>query len=77
MFIAIGHILTQFCYHFYSHKRKWQPTPVSLPGKLHGQRSLAGYSPWGHKESVRIIKYGHPEVYVQKVSLISLEKFFK
>jgi len=28
-------------------KRKWQPTPVILPGKSHGQRSLAGYSPWG------------------------------
>ena len=27
------------------------PTPVSLPGELHGQRSLAGYSPWGRKES--------------------------
>ena len=27
-------------------KRVWQPTPVSLPGKFHGQRSLAGYSPW-------------------------------
>ena len=32
-------------------RRKWQPTPVFLPGKLHGQRSLVGYSPWGHKES--------------------------
>ena len=31
--------------------RKWQPTPIFLPGKCHGQRSLAGYSPWGHKES--------------------------
>ena len=31
-------------------KRKWQPTPVFLPGKSHGQRSLEGYSPWGHKE---------------------------
>ena len=31
--------------------RKWQPTPVFLPGKFHGQRSLAGYSLWGHKES--------------------------
>ena len=31
--------------------RKWQPTPVFLPGKLHGQGSLAGCSPWGHKES--------------------------
>ena len=32
-------------------RRTWQPTPVFLPGKLHGQRSLAGYSPHGHKES--------------------------
>ena len=31
--------------------RKWQPTPVFLPGKSHGQRSLEGYSPLGHKES--------------------------
>ena len=31
--------------------RKWQPIPIFLPGKFHGQRSLAGYSPWGHKES--------------------------
>ena len=30
---------------------KWQPMPGFLPGKLHGQRSLAGCSPWGHKES--------------------------
>ena len=30
-------------------KRKWQPTSVFLPGKSHGQRILAGYSPWGHK----------------------------
>ena len=30
---------------------KWQPTPVFLPQKFHGQRSLAGYSPWGRKES--------------------------
>ena len=29
----------------------WQPTPVLLLGKSHGQRSLAAYSPWGHKES--------------------------
>ena len=28
-----------------------QPTPIFLPGEFHGQRNLAGYSPWGHKES--------------------------
>ena len=32
-------------------RRKWQPTPVLLPGKFHGQRSLVSYSPWGRKES--------------------------
>ena len=31
-------------------KRTWPPTPVLLPGKSHGQRSLVGYSPWGCKE---------------------------
>ena len=30
--------------------RKWQPTPVFLPGKSHGWRSLVGCSPWGRKE---------------------------
>ena len=33
-----------------SWRREWEPTPVSLPGEFQGQRSLAGYSPWGHKE---------------------------
>ena len=32
-------------------QREWQPTPAFLPGKSHGQRSLVGYSSWGHKES--------------------------
>ena len=32
-------------------RRKWQPTPVLLPGKSHGWRSLVGYSPWSRKES--------------------------
>ena len=31
-------------------RRKWQPTPVFLPGESHGQGSLVGYSPWGYKE---------------------------
>ena len=30
-------------------RRKWHTTPVFVPGKSHGQRSLVGYSPWGHK----------------------------
>ena len=32
-------------------RRKWQLTPVFLPGKSHEQRSLVGYGPWGGKES--------------------------
>ena len=31
-------------------RRQWQPTPVLLPGKSHGRRSLVGCSPWGHEE---------------------------
>ena len=30
-------------------RRKWQPAPIFLPGKSHWQRSLVGYSPWGHR----------------------------
>ena len=45
-----------FTFHFslftFMHwRRKWQPTPVLLPGKSHGQRSLVGYSLWGREES--------------------------
>ena len=40
------------CIHTHTHMRRaWQPTPVFLPGEFHGQGSLAGYSPWNHKES--------------------------
>ena len=44
-------------------RKEWQPTPVFLPGESHGQRSLAGYSPWGHKVThslyLRLNKYGN------------------
>ena len=36
--------------HPFCWRRKWQPTPVFLPGEFHGQRSLVSYSPWGSKE---------------------------
>ena len=41
-------------------RRKWEPTPVFLPGKSHGQMSLVGYSPWGRKRA------GHNLVTKQK-----------
>ena len=34
-------------------RRQWHPTPVLLPRKSHGRRSMVGYSPWGRKESDR------------------------
>ena len=37
-------------------RREWVPTPVFLPGKSHGQRSLTDYSPWGSKEPDRTEK---------------------
>ena len=38
-------------FHLIHWRRQWHPTPVLLPGKSHGRRSLVGCSPWGHKES--------------------------
>ena len=35
-------------------RRKWPHTPVFLPGEFHGQRSLAGYSPWGLKSQTQL-----------------------
>ena len=40
-------------------RRKWQPTSVFLAGKSHGQRSLVGYSPWGHKRIRRDLAIKH------------------
>ena len=42
-----------------SWRSKWQPTPVFLPGESHGQRSLAGYKQWGHKE-LDTTEHTHP-----------------
>ena len=42
-----------------SWSRAWQPTPVFLPGEFHGQRSLAGYSSWGHNESDTTERFSH------------------
>ena len=49
-------------------RRKWQPTPVFLPGESHGQRSLAGYSPWGRKESDVTEATEHTRTEVDKVT---------
>ena len=38
-------------YMYICQRRQWHPTPVLLPGKSHGRKSLVGCSPWGHEES--------------------------
>ena len=52
-------------------RRKWQPTPVLLPGKSHGWRSVVAYSPWGHKESdmteLRYFIYFCISLFIQQV----------
>ena len=46
------HYLPEFAQsHVHWWRRQWHPTPVLLPGKSHGRRSLLGCSPWGHEES--------------------------
>ena len=45
-----GCILSSYLFNLYAEyiqRRQWHPTPVLLPGKSHGWRSLVGYSPWG------------------------------
>ena len=45
-----------------SESREWQPIPVFLPGKSHGQRSLGGYGPWGCRESTtEQLNHHHPD----------------
>ena len=59
-------------------RRKWQPTPVFLPGESHGQRSLVGYSPWGRKESdtiERLHYHYHQQCYANNLN--TLEKMHK
>ena len=49
--ISLQHHTEYFLYPKILWRRKWQSTPVFLPGESHGRRSLVGYSPWGRKES--------------------------
>ena len=51
-------------------RRAWQPTPVFLPGKSHGWRSLVSYSPWSHKEletteQLHFLSFHHPSSVAQ------------
>ena len=57
-------------------RRKWQPTPVLLPGESHGQRSLVGYSPRGRKESdtTKLLSTrAHTHTHTHTYHILSLE----
>ena len=67
-------------------RRKWQPTPVFLPGKSHGQGCLVGYSPWGCKRVRQdlVTEYAHlyrccakcQDIFVDKTKVPSLQHFY-
>ena len=59
-------------------KRAWQPTPVFLPGESDGQRSLAGYSPWDHKElnTTEVTAYTHTHTHTETYMQRSKHKLF-
>ena len=56
-------------------RRKWQCTPVLLPGKSHGQRSLAGYSLWGYKQSDTTERLTHTDTRLNRWDHLLNEKF--
>ena len=59
-------------------RRKQQPTPLFLPRESHGQRSLAGYSPWGHKESDLTKWLSHMQAIIyQKITQFLYTKTWK
>ena len=56
-------------------RREWMPTPVFLPGKSHGLKSLTGYSPWGHKESDTTEQLTHTHAHHERTGLQSAVYF--
>ena len=55
--------------------RKWQPTPLFLLAKFHEQRSLVGYSPWGHKES-DTAEHTHTHTHIQPLEVSSVVSLY-
>ena len=57
-------------------RRKQQPTPEFLPGKVHGQRSLAGYNLWGRKSQTRLCTQPHTPLGRHTLMLAYLQRLF-
>ena len=58
-------------------RRKWQPTPVFLPGESHGQRSLEGYSPLGPEESDMTERLSLHTYTTEEILILSLKRDLK
>ena len=54
-------------------RRKWQPTPVLLPRKFHGWRSLVGYSPWGRKSRTQLSDFTYSLMFITMTPILKLE----
>ena len=73
----------EFSFHHYVAifwRRKWQPTPVFLPGESHGQRSLVSYSPQGRKESdmtYRLNNNSNVSTHVNMLGFFLISWYFK
>jgi len=74
IFIYLSYPSIIYLYHYHliwvgkiPWRRKWQPTPVFLPGEAYGQRSLAGYNPEGCKESDMTKRLSTHAVYLNGV----------
>ena len=61
----------------YIWRRKWQSTPVLLPGKSHGQRSLVGYSPWDRKEldTTERLHFDFQRIYMESREMVLMNLF--
>ena len=55
--------------YIWKERRAWQPTPVFLPGESHGQRSLAGYSPWNRKELDTTERLSHTHIWKKRTQV--------
>ena len=63
---------------FKNQGRQWRPTPVLLPGKSHGQRSLVGYSPWGCKKldmTEQLSTHDNNNIYSSRILAMNLIRY--
>ena len=57
-------------------RRKWQPAPIFLPRKSHGQRSLVGYSPGVMKSQTRLNTSTTTDTYIKRIQITALKHLF-